>query len=282
MNWTDDDGSPAVVRGKDTTMEVDSNSGLEVSKHAARDLTEEEVVEGQSEEEEREKEEDGEMGQADARGGKATCESVWDYRKRMDIMRDILENASLFKEIGKLSSEDMGWRSAREAVLARAIMDCRRDALRGDGAERHWRAASQVKKLRQLRGIEMELGEVKEQLALLGVSLGAGTPEQEAKAKRTLKKGRVKEKRKEKELRKVEQKKREIEEAKKKRNRRRSRPNHIENTTLWRSKPERAICLSKSLENYTHITTTSLHHIFALKRKHPPYKCQQTLPHPIP
>ncbi|RPB18027.1 hypothetical protein L211DRAFT_854559 [Terfezia boudieri ATCC MYA-4762] len=66
----------------------------------------------------------------------------------------------------------------------------------------------------QLAGVERELAKVKEQLALLAVSLGAGTLNQITQAKRTLnaQKGRVEEeKRKEEEVRKVERRKKEME-----------------------------------------------------------------------
>ncbi|RPB27053.1 hypothetical protein L211DRAFT_846604 [Terfezia boudieri ATCC MYA-4762] len=69
------------------------------------------------------------------------------------------------------------------------------------------------------RGLEGELKEVREQLALLAVSMGAGTVEDQAKVQRTIsaRKGRVEEeKRKEKELKKVEAKRKEAEADKKK------------------------------------------------------------------
>ncbi|KAF8442684.1 hypothetical protein BGX38DRAFT_1272170 [Terfezia claveryi] len=65
-----------------------------------------------------------------------------------------------------------------------------------------------------LQGLEKEMNEIKEQLALLVVAMGVGIMEEQARVKKTIsaRKGRAdKEKRKEKELKRIEVKKKEVE-----------------------------------------------------------------------
>ncbi|KAF8435246.1 hypothetical protein BGX38DRAFT_1275083 [Terfezia claveryi] len=84
-------------------------------------------------------------------------------------------------------------------------------------AKRTWRSVSKVRPGKFAR-VEKELIEMKKQLALLAVSLGAGIPEQVAEAKRTInaRKRRIEEeKRKQKELKKVERKRRKDEAGRK-------------------------------------------------------------------
>ncbi|RPB18748.1 hypothetical protein L211DRAFT_853829 [Terfezia boudieri ATCC MYA-4762] len=108
-----------------------------------------------------------------------------------------------------------GWKALTAYVLVKGDLE---RALAVTEAECYWRQASEVR-FGALRGLEVELKEVKEQLALLAVSLGVGIVEEQAKVQRTIsaRKGRVEEEnRKEKELKKIEAKRRETE-AKKKR-----------------------------------------------------------------
>ncbi|KAF8434412.1 hypothetical protein BGX38DRAFT_1275512 [Terfezia claveryi] len=225
-------------------------NGLEDSMHAVSGLTEEEVaglmedlVEGQrptKEDADMEEVTDGTSGQ----GG--SWKAVFELRSELELVGAIRENAEVLRQIGELHREHRSWRSKNDANLARCILVANGDCIEGgwcaDGdskgkggwrrlselvimegipgkvkavveAERHWRTASQVKS-GALTGLALELKEVKEQLALLAVAMGAGTVEEVAQVKKTIsaRKGRVEEeKRKEAEVKKIEAKKRAVE-----------------------------------------------------------------------
>ncbi|RPB20405.1 hypothetical protein L211DRAFT_870687 [Terfezia boudieri ATCC MYA-4762] len=221
----------------------------EEARHADKGLSEREVeeiakgiVEG-LEEEASSKEEDLEM--EEERGGK-NVRSPWTSREHRSIIFDMIENGLVLKEVGDLLPKERSWKSRRNANLARSLIVAYGECVEGgwcvDGdqsgkrgwkalldmvvdkgdpdeikrtveEERLWRSASQVK-AGQLAAVEQEMAEMRKQLALLAVALGAGTLEQEAEAKRTInaRKGRAEEERRKlAEVKKVERKDREVE-----------------------------------------------------------------------
>ncbi|KAF8428015.1 hypothetical protein BGX38DRAFT_1334691 [Terfezia claveryi] len=171
---------------------------------------------------------------------------VWDSREAMTIVYSIKTNGKLIEEIENLKPKERSWESARDVGLARDLIRSgggsieggwylegneagkggwravsRAVVARGNAeeielvmeAERTWRSITEVRP-GKLMGVERELAEVKKQLAVLAVSLGAVTLEQVAEAKRTInaRKGKVEEeRRKQEELKKVERKRREDE-----------------------------------------------------------------------
>ncbi|KAF8433081.1 hypothetical protein BGX38DRAFT_1276338 [Terfezia claveryi] len=206
-------------------------NGLEDSMHAVSGLTEEEVaglmedlVEGQ-----RPTKEDADMEEAtdgiSGQGG--SWKAVFELRSELELVGAIRENAEVLRQIGELYREHSpvgeggwcadgdskgkgGWRRLSELVIMEGIPGKIKAVVE---AERHWRTALQVKS-GALTGLALELKEVKEQLALLAVAMGAGTVEEVAQVKKTIsaRKGRVEEeKRKEAEVKKIEAKKRAVE-----------------------------------------------------------------------
>ncbi|RPB18320.1 hypothetical protein L211DRAFT_854230 [Terfezia boudieri ATCC MYA-4762] len=168
------------------TREKVEGAGAE-RKEAREEKEEDEEMEGEEEEEEGEKETSGTDCQSKAEGQELQVREGCGDGERLDQGKR-----------GKGS-----WKDLSESALARGNMEFIKLVT---VAERVWRENKAVKK-GQLAGIERELGEVKKQLVLLAVSLGAGTTNQVAQAKRTLnaQKGRVEEKRrKQEEVKKVE------------------------------------------------------------------------------
>ncbi|RPB21375.1 hypothetical protein L211DRAFT_851551 [Terfezia boudieri ATCC MYA-4762] len=239
-----------------TATQTKKTLGLKGSRHATIDLTgeadssTEDTMEGQGQDKGKEKvdamEAEGEGTETKNRSWK----SVWDSREAMTIIYGIKRNGEVLEEINALGPKERSWKSARDAKVARDWIKAGGGCIEGgwylDGdeaggggwkaisreavakgnlqhmewimeAERTWRGVSEVK-ASQIAGVERELVEVKKQLTLLAVSLGAGTPEQVAEAKRTIntRRGRVEEeKRKQEELRKVEKKRQEEEASRK-------------------------------------------------------------------
>ncbi|RPB18350.1 hypothetical protein L211DRAFT_854208, partial [Terfezia boudieri ATCC MYA-4762] len=225
---------------------------LEDSTHAVKGLSEEEAEEltkgllegqGHSKEEEDEDMEGEDEGTEDKRN---SWKRIHEPRTELEVVESIRENAKVLEELAGLRKEERSWRSKQQGSVARNLIISGGESIEGgwciDGtvegrggwkalpateiargkldnalavseAERCWRQVLEVRP-GVLRGLERELKEVREQLALLAVAMGAGTVEEQAKVQRTInaRKGRVEEeKRKEKEVKKIEARRREAE-----------------------------------------------------------------------
>ncbi|RPB19245.1 hypothetical protein L211DRAFT_898222 [Terfezia boudieri ATCC MYA-4762] len=234
--WRIEDGRVDWAEG----MVPDSSPGLKNSRHAVEELSEGEVeeiakgiVEGLGEKEEASSEEE-DLEMEEERGGGKNVRSPWTSREHRGIIFDMIENGLVLKEVGELLPKERSWKSKRNANLARSLIVAYGEYVEGgwcmDGDQSGkggWKALldtvvnkgdldeiKRMVKAGQLAGVEREMAEVKKQLALLVVALGAGTPEQEAEAKRIInaRRGRAEEeKRKLAEVKKVEKKDREAE-----------------------------------------------------------------------
>ncbi|RPB27206.1 hypothetical protein L211DRAFT_897096 [Terfezia boudieri ATCC MYA-4762] len=221
----------SVEQVEEMTREKVEGTGSE-QKEAREEGEEDEEMEGEEEDGEEEEE--------------TRWNGIWDNREVKSILHCIVNNGKVVEQIARLKPKERSYRSARDMETARDQIRASGGVIEGnwwlDGdesgkggwkdlsesalargnmefiklvtaAERCWRENKGVKK-GQLAGIERELAEVKKQLALLAVSLGAGTTNQVAQAKRTLnaQKGRVEEeKRKQEEVRKVDRQRKEAE-----------------------------------------------------------------------
>ena len=172
-------------------------------------------------------------------------------RNALGLIKSILKNNDVVEEFRALLNKKKWWKPAKDANLAKRLILAAGDVIESrywkgedlegkDGwkvvteillevgelervkeaskAESIWRTTGASKE-GQLMGIEKQLEEVRQQLALLAAAMGAASPKQEAEAKRVINsnKARVEEeKRKEAEGRKIKQMKRQAEERKKK------------------------------------------------------------------
>ncbi|KAF8425268.1 hypothetical protein EV426DRAFT_708895 [Tirmania nivea] len=234
-------------------LEGSQHAVPELTKEEAERLVEELVEKGEEmngeEKEGMEDDEDMEEEEAEAGAG-GSWQEPYEPRSEMEVVEAIMRNAKTLEEIDDLKRDQRLWRSSRDYEMAKSLIATLEDCIEGgwcadgDGAgkggwkrlgrelvaegrthrilevmdaEREWRRAREVR-TSQLQGIKGELREVKEQLALLAVAMGAGTVEEQAKVKRTMnaRKGQVDEtKRKEKEMKKLEDKRKKAQADKK-------------------------------------------------------------------
>ncbi|KAF8422186.1 hypothetical protein EV426DRAFT_606304, partial [Tirmania nivea] len=253
MDWAEDE-----IPDLDVDLNRPPVKGLKDSQHAIRSLTEEEVremterlVEGQGKR--ADEEEDEEMGyeEGDEERRKSWLR-IHETRSEMEVVEAIIENARVLAEVNGLKREERSWRSKEQGELARGLIIMAGRCIEGgwysDGvvegkggwkalidhvlgrnnidreevksvieARMLWKQASEFR-TGPLKGLEKEVREAKEQLAFIAVVMGAGTVEEQAKAKKTMnaRQGKVdEEKRKGKELKKIDARKKEVEAEKK-------------------------------------------------------------------
>ncbi|KAF8418272.1 hypothetical protein EV426DRAFT_679732 [Tirmania nivea] len=188
MDWAEDE-----IPDLDVDLNRPPVKGLKDSQHAIRSLTEEEVremterlVEGQGKRAEEEEDEEMRYEEGDEERRKSWLR-IHETRSEMEVVEAIIEN----------SKGD----ALREASASMGLL----------------KQASEFR-TGPLKGLEKEVREVKEQLAFIAVVMGAGTVEEQAKAKKTMnaRQGKVdEEKRKGKELKKIDVRKKEVEAEKK-------------------------------------------------------------------
>ncbi|RPB23546.1 hypothetical protein L211DRAFT_849808 [Terfezia boudieri ATCC MYA-4762] len=215
MDWADEKMVP-----------IPEKKGLDNSKYTVKELTDEEVkrlledgIEGQGRGGEKEENEEMREEEEPKVGVGGSWKRPYEPKIKIERVNAIIENTITIREVDKLSREQKSWRSKKDTRIARNLMivggECIEQGLykdRDNAGKGGWKRLLKETEIRtgSLWGLEREVKDIKEELAVLAVSLGAGTLEQQAKVKRSLnaRKGQVEEeKRKANELKKLDRRK---------------------------------------------------------------------------